>query len=59
MTTQTKRVLDKMNEAELRKAASVHYNNKEIVEYIDTRLDKLNVEVAIVENGDLSDFGDM
>lgn len=58
MTTQAKEAINNMNEEQLRKYASVHYGNKEIVEYIDTRLDKLNVGAAIVENGELDDFGD-
>ena len=59
MTEQAKNAIDKMtSEEQLRKAASVHYKDKELVAYIDKRLDHLNVDNALVEYTDLDDFGD-
>lgn len=54
-----KEALDRMDGDKLRKMASIHSHNKEIVAYIDERLEGLNVDVALVENGDMSDFGQM
>ncbi len=49
MTSIQKEALDKMDEDKLRKMSSIHSHNKEIVEYIDERLESLNVDGAMVE----------
>lgn len=56
LKSQQKEVLDKMDEENLRKMSSIHSHNKDIVEYIDERLEALNVEAAMVEVADISDF---
>jgi len=59
MTDKAREAISKMDEATLRKTASIHSHNKEIVDYIDTLLDRLDVSTALVENTDMSDFGDI
>ena len=49
MTKQAQEAIDKMNEDQLRKTSSIHSHDKELVGYIDTRLEKLNVDAAMVE----------
>ncbi len=51
-----KEALDKMDEDKLRKMSSIHSHNKEIVGYIDERLESLNVDGAMVEQTDMSDM---
>ena len=58
MTDKQMFTINKMTEAELRKTISVSFNNKEIVAYCEARLERLNVDDALVEKADLSDFGD-
>lgn len=49
MTKQTQEIIDKMDEGELRKTSSIHSHDKELVAYIDVKLEKLNVDAAMVE----------
>lgn len=49
MTKQTMKIIDKMDEEKLRKTASIHSHDKELVAYIDLKLEKLNVDAAMVE----------
>jgi len=63
MNTTKKKAIDKLDEQQLRNQISTTMccNNKdktEIVEYCETRLEKLNVESAIVPEADLQGFGD-
>ncbi len=59
ITSIQKQALDKMDEDKLRKMSSIHSHNKEIAEYIDERLESLNVDSAMVEQTDMSDLGNM
>ncbi len=49
MTSIQKEALDKMDEDKLRKISSIHSHNKEIVDYIDERVESLNVDGDMVE----------
>lgn len=51
--------IDAMNEAQLRLTISVNFNNKELVSYCESRLERLKVDDALVEQTDFSDFGQM
>ena len=53
LKSQQKEALDKMDEENLRKMSSIHSHNKDIVEYIDERLEALKVESAMVEPGEV------
>jgi len=65
MQTKTRNAILKLNTEEaIRKThsavhASNHPDKEEILELLDSRLDALNVGNALVENCDMSDFGDM
>ena len=57
MTAKQQFAINKMTEAELRKTISVSFNNREIVEYCEARLERLKVDDALVEFTPLDDFG--
>ena len=48
-----KEAIDKMDEDQLRKTSSINSHNKDIVAYIDERLEKLNVNSAMVEPSEI------
>lgn len=52
MTNEARQAIDKMNEDQLRKTSSIHSHDKELVSYIDTKLDALNVDASMVEPGE-------
>ncbi len=53
MTNEARQAIDKMNEDQLRKTSSIHSHDKELVSYIDTKLDALNVDASMVEMGEV------
>ena len=63
MTTAKKKAIDKLDEQGLRNQISTimcctNKDKTEIVEYCEARLEKLNVDSAIVPEADLTGFGD-
>ena len=59
MTNATQEVINKMDEETLRKTISIHFDKKDIVELCELRLAHLNVDAAMVEQTDLSDFANI
>ncbi len=53
MTNEARQAIDRMNEEQLRKTSSIHSHDKELVSYIDTKLDALNVDASMVEMGEV------
>ena len=53
MTEQAKKRIDSMTEEQLRVQISKSFNHKEIVEYCEKRLDRLNRNNAQVEPGEV------
>lgn len=59
MTKRAREAIDKMNEEQLRKTSSIHSHDKEIVAYIDKKLNSLNRDAAMAVETDMSDMGGM
>jgi len=62
ITEDQKWVISQKDEDGLKRQISIlkvsnHKNRLELIEYIEARLDSLNVGAALVENGDISDMG--
>ena len=53
MTELQKTKIDSLNEAQLRVTISANFNNKELVAYCEKRLDSLNTDNALAENGEI------
>ena len=58
MKNEQREVLDNMSEDELRIAISVHFQNKDIVNYCEEKLECLNVDAAMVEKAETKGFGE-
>ena len=58
ISTKQKVIIDNMDEEKLRIAISFHFQNKDIVNYCEEKLERLNVDSALIGEADLKGFGE-
>ena len=58
ISAKQKETIDKMCESDIRIAVSVHFQDKDIVDYCEEKLERLNVDSALIGEADLKGFGE-